>query len=241
MNSKPKDSPLTTSWLNEDNAAPLHPKKFLVVEDRDSQCLNISAQFNFGEIVEGTIEHFFKEADLIINGLYANYAYEKDAEFLLKHLYFKTLELAKKSNQKQYHDHKDEIDVKVEAPAKYDGFSIQQLIDEGELVFKDPKKKSINSSTREAEIFGVLPSLLKSAYFGRDNRPRSNYPGYRENLNDRVKHLAKEFMGDFYDNKLEREEEILAASKIIADKQQEILPIIAKFREAYEIAYGQKI
>eukprot|EP01127_Copromyxa_protea_P007916 TRINITY_DN179_c1_g1_i7.p1 TRINITY_DN179_c1_g1~~TRINITY_DN179_c1_g1_i7.p1 ORF type:complete len:1123 (+),score=133.99 TRINITY_DN179_c1_g1_i7:48-3416(+) len=215
--------PLSQLKMKENFAKPFVPSLYLDVTLEETQILNEIAQYYFEEMLVQCIEHFFREALARVDFCYSQTRYERDNNFLFKHFFMTTFE----RESSQFPDHQSEL-AKFTYNERYYGYTVQQLLEKGIIVFNDknsyakPDSKANDPSKRADDPFSDLRHTQNNLTLFSYKFPRSLHPGYRLPLHDKVRGRAKTFLGDVYNDKANIESIILKEAVQLRDLQLQL-------------------
>jgi hypothetical protein len=234
--------------VNENPSVVFNPKMFLKLQDNESTYLNEVGRFLFSELLVECIFAFFREAEAALDFLYTESRVESERDFLFKRLYFLTKEESATSKPELLKHHESQLQS-LPSIQRYKGLDFNQLLQDQQVsvVLKSdrcpdcgnassdkycgatgqlhPPKTAGKASSEIASPFTMIDHQSDALPDFTYGRPAADVPGYREPLHGSLLHVAKEFIGKYFDDKADR------ASSIVAEAHK----CMAKFKE-YERA-----
>eukprot|EP00928_Gymnodinium_smaydae_P080878 TRINITY_DN64498_c0_g1_i1.p1 TRINITY_DN64498_c0_g1~~TRINITY_DN64498_c0_g1_i1.p1 ORF type:complete len:254 (-),score=49.58 TRINITY_DN64498_c0_g1_i1:98-754(-) len=192
---------------------------------------------------------FFREAETTLDFVYTENHWNVNSEFLLKRLYFQVKTEAKLNESPLLAQHEERLEAFAPVQ-KYQGYDLKRLLEEGVVTFKtvvpearcglcgNPMSQPFCAQTGQPHVAqpplqpngglhshdpfaGIVDfsSTLPDLTYG---MPAAEIPGYRARLHEDVARDAKQFLGDYFDDSLERMQSIDAEAQRYADKYNEL-------------------
>jgi hypothetical protein len=225
--SQPRLKKPRSDLVNENPSVIFHPKMFLKMQDNESAYLNEIGQFLFSELLVECIFAFFRDAEVALDFLYTESCVESERDFLFKRLYFLAKEESAASKPELLKYHESQLQS-LPSVQRYGGLDFHQLLQEQQVsvVLKSdrcpscgnglghkycgatgerhPTLPAVQASSELACPFALIDQRTDALPDFTYGRPAADAPGYREPLHGSLLHVAKDFVGRYFDDEAER-------------------------------------
>ena len=208
-------------------------EKRLALSDSEAEWLGLMAEFFFKHLLSEVLRFFLQDVETTLDCMYSSTNYHKDKDFIFKHLFFHACDSARKDDPAKYLELNKSL--RACAPAtRYKGYELRRLLAEGIVTIDQQKasppspapssapssapnsSSSVKSPSSASFINDPFQGIVAPSLTTMDlsyGVPSMHVPGYTAPLADDVASIAKRFLGDFFENKTEKRNKLLAEAK----------------------------